>query len=62
MSAINKDFDEIIAEHEATLTTGRKIMLEVLLNEMETYGYTTFSELHGAVLSHLELIDGECNE
>jgi len=62
MGAINKDFDEIMSEHTKALTTGRKMQLDILIKEIAEYNYTTFNELHGALLSHLELIEGKGNE
>jgi len=49
-------FDKVLSEHAKTLTQGRKMELEILLREIKDFGYTTFSHLHGAIQSHLDLI------
>lgn len=55
-------FDEEITEHTKALTTGRKMQLEILIKEIEEYGYTTFNDLHGALLTHLELIESKTDK
>ena len=51
------DFDKALDEHTAALRTGRKMQLEILIKEIEEHGYTTFSELNGALHNHLDLIN-----
>ena len=51
------DFDKALDEHTAALRTGRKMQLEILIKEIKEYGYTTFSELNGALHTHLDLIN-----
>lgn len=57
-------FDKVLEEHAAALRTGRKMQLEILIKEIKEHGYTTFSELNGALHTHLELINikGEASE
>ena len=51
------DFDKALDEHTTALRTGRKMQLEILIKEIEEHGYTTFSELNGALHTHLDLIN-----
>ena len=51
------EFDKALDEYTATLRAGGKMHLEILIKEIESEGYTTFSELNGALHTHLELIN-----
>jgi len=53
------EFDKALDEYTATLRTGRKMQLEILIKEIAEHGYTTFSELNGALHTHLELINSK---
>lgn len=57
-------FDKALDEYTAALRTGRKMQLEILIREIKEHGYTTFSELNGALHTHLDLINnkGEASE
>ena len=45
------DFDKVLDGHTAAIRTGRKMQLEMLIKEIEEYGYATFSDLNGALWS-----------
>lgn len=62
MEAVIKDFDKTMSDHTKAITTGRRLQLEILIREIAEFKYTTFNELNGALLSHLELIEGKGNE
>jgi len=51
-----KSFDEIVSDHLKIITTGKQQQLEMLLKEIITYKYETFSQLKGAIENHLDLI------
>ncbi len=57
MVDFGKEFDESIDKAKALWNRGRKDQLEMLLREIDTYSYTTFAELKGAIHNHLELIE-----
>ena len=44
------------------LTIGRKMQLQILLDEIETYNYTTIAQIKGALHTHLELIEEKESE
>lgn len=61
-SVTDKSFDEIIKEHSSELKESQIIMLEILLKEIVTYKYTTFSQLNGAINNHLNRLKAKDNE
>jgi len=55
----DKSFDELMREHTAAMDDGMKVMCEILLKEIKTYKYETFSDLHGAIQNHLEILESK---
>lgn len=51
------ELTKILEEHKRAIRIGRKMQVEILLSEIKEHGYTTFSELNGALHTHLDLID-----
>ena len=49
--------DEAIKKDLDFWHKGRKNQLEMLLSEIDTYNYSTFAQLKGAIHTHLELIE-----
>lgn len=58
MVVTEKSFDELMKENMNILEDGQKIILDVLLKEIITHKYETFSQLKGAIENHLDRLKG----